>query len=234
MARVGAFPGRRITFGFARDADVRGEAVHDLGLDGTRLTLHTPAGQTDLQTPLLGRGNVANVLAAAAVATHLGVSLTEIAERAARLRPAAHRGAVLRLGTGITVVDDSYNSSPSALRRALDVVAAESRAARKAAVLGEMLELGEHSLALHRECGQAAAAAKLDRLIVVGGEAAQALAASAIDSGLAADAVTWTASSGAAADLIVPWLSAGDLVLVKGSRGIKTDTVVDRITAECS
>jgi UDP-N-acetylmuramoyl-tripeptide--D-alanyl-D-alanine ligase len=187
-----------------------------------------------VETPLLGSGNVYNVLAAAAVALHFGVPLDDMAERAARLQPAAHRGAVVRLPQGVTVVDDSYNSSPSALRRTLQVLAADRTATRKAAVLGEMLELGDHTLDLHRECGADAAAAGLDRLIVVGGDPARALAESAVASGMAADRVTWTASSGAASDLIVAWLTDGDVVLVKGSRGIRTDTVVDRITAEFS
>jgi UDP-N-acetylmuramoyl-tripeptide--D-alanyl-D-alanine ligase len=234
MSRARGFAGRRITFGLSPDADVRGESVVDLGLDGTRVTVRTDLGVVEIQTPLLGQGNVSNLLAAVAVATHLRVDLPTIASQAARLRPAARRGAVLRLASGVIVVDDSYNSSPAALRRALEVIAREPHATRKAAVLGEMLELGEHSLRLHRECGRAAAAANLTRLVVVGGEPAKALAEAAVASGQPADSVTWTASSNAAADVIVPWLAKGDLVLVKGSRGIRTDTVVDRIAAECA
>jgi UDP-N-acetylmuramoyl-tripeptide--D-alanyl-D-alanine ligase len=234
MARARAFTGRRITFGLSADADIQGGAVEELGLDGTRLTIRTPSGQARVETRLLGRGNVSNLLAATAVATHFGVPLKLVADRAAALRPAAHRGAVIRLSNGITLVDDSYNSSPAALLRAIEVIARERHPARKAAVLGEMLELGEHSLALHHECGKAAAAAGLHRLIAVGGDAARALADAAVEAGMSTDAVTWTTSSSAASDLLIPWLSSGDLVLVKGSRGIKTDAVVDRITAEFS
>jgi UDP-N-acetylmuramoyl-tripeptide--D-alanyl-D-alanine ligase len=230
VLRVHRFPGRIVRFGVANKAEVRAERVEDLGLDGTRLALHTPDGTANVRTPLLGRGNLSNVLAAAAVATCLRVPLPEIAAMCASLRPAPHRGAVLRLARGITVVDDSYNSSPTALKRALDVIASESRAARKAAVLGEMLELGPHSQALHEECGEAAAATGLERLITVGGDGAGALARAAIRRGMPEAAVSWTPSSAAAADLVVPWLGDGDLVLVKGSRGIRTDTVVDRIT----
>ena len=229
-SRSPRFPGRIVRFGVTDTAEIRAERVEDLGLDGTQLTLRTPDGTADVRTPLLGRGNLFNVLAAAAVATCLGVPLPEIAAMCAGLKPAPHRGAVLWLARGVTVVDDSYNSSPSALKRALDVIARESRAARKAAVLGEMLELGAHSQALHEECGEAAAAAGLQRLIAVGGDPARALAAAAIRAGMPEAAVSWTPSSAGAADLVVPWLAAGDLVLVKGSRGIRTDTVVDRIT----
>lgn len=234
MARAQSFAGKRVTFGITSEADVRGEAVEDLGLDGTRLRLQTPYGTARVHVPLLGRGNVSNVLAAAAVATHLGVSLDAIVDRAAQLRPAPRRGAVLRLAGGITVVDDSYNSSPSALMRTLEVIAREPRATRKAAVLGEMLELGAFAEPLHRECGRAAAAAHLDRLITVGGDAARALADEAVQAGMQPAAVTWRSSSAEAAEDILAWIGEGALVLVKGSRGVRTDLVVDRITQECA
>jgi UDP-N-acetylmuramoyl-tripeptide--D-alanyl-D-alanine ligase len=242
MARASRFAGRRLTFGATRGADVYADAIEDLGLEGTRLMLHTPRGSAAVHTPLLGRGNVSNLLAAAAVAVHFGIAVDAIAATAATLQPAAHRGAVIQLGSGIIVIDDSYNSSPTALKRALDVIAAEREARRKAAVLGEMLELGAHAEQLHRECGQAAAAAKLDRLVAVGGDAAKALADAAIASGMDEEAVTHTASSSAAADVILSWLKedgatsspSRTLVLVKGSRGINTDLVVDHILEEFS
>ena len=232
MARVSSFPGRVVTFGESAHADVRAERVEELGIDGMRVRVHTEKGTADLRVPLLGRGNLANVLAATAVATEMSVSIDQISEHAAHLKPAHHRGSVLRLARGVTVVDDSYNSSPSALRKALEVIAHEQRATRKAAVLGEMLELGEHSTRLHQECGRAAAAAGLDRLITVGGEPAKAMSDAAVAAGMKRDLVSWSATSSAAADAITAWLEDGDLVLVKGSRGIKTDTVVDRIAAE--
>jgi UDP-N-acetylmuramoyl-tripeptide--D-alanyl-D-alanine ligase len=232
MSRVAAFRGRKVSFGSSSRADVRAEHIEDLGIAGSRVRLRTPTAAADITVPLLGRGNLANVLAAAAVATELGISFEEIGERAARLQPAHHRGAVLRLAAGVTVVDDSYNSSPSALQQALAVIAREQSATRKAAVLGEMLELGEHSARLHRECGRDAARAGLDRLITVGGAAAKTLADAAVAGGMNAEAVTWAATSSDAADLITEWLTPGDLVLVKGSRAIKTDAVVDRISAE--
>jgi len=234
LERARNFAGRVVTFGLAPNADVAGESVQDLGLDGTRVRLRTRQGAANLHVPLLGRGNLSNVLAASAVAVEMGIPLQEIVERSSTLEPAPHRGAVLRLSSGVTVVDDSYNSSPAALMHALEVIHHEPRARRKAAVLGEMLELGDQAIRLHQQCGRAAAAAGLDRLIVVGGEPAKALADAAIRSGMLEESVTWTISSAAAAELVLPWLTAGDLLLVKGSRGIKTDMVVDRITAELS
>jgi UDP-N-acetylmuramoyl-tripeptide--D-alanyl-D-alanine ligase len=232
MARAALFRGRTVSFGVSERADIRAAAVEYRGIDGTRVRVRTRSAEADLNIALLGRGNVANVLAATAVATELGVPLDEIAVCAARFQPAQHRGAILKLATGITIVDDSYNSNPRALINALEVMARDTRAKRKAAVLGEMLQLGEHSMRLHQECGRAAAEAGLHRLITVGGSGAKALADAAVAAGMSAEMVTVSDGSDAAADLIISWLAPGDLILVKGSRPIKTDAVVDRIAAE--
>src|SRR3989304_9692675 len=95
--------------------------------------------------PRAGPGTSLSLLAATAVAPRFDVPLDEMAARAAALRPAAHRGEVLRLAGGVTLVDDSYNSSPAALAVSLALVAGARGHARKLAVLGEMLELGEHA-----------------------------------------------------------------------------------------
>jgi UDP-N-acetylmuramoyl-tripeptide--D-alanyl-D-alanine ligase len=160
------------------------------------------------------------------------VPLDDIAVRAAALRPAHRRGELFRLPGGVTLIDDSYNSSPSALRRALETVKAATGSARKVAVLGEMLELGAHAAALHDACGAAAAAAGLDLLVTVGGEAARALGAAAVRAGMAPACVVHAASSAEAAEIALRRVRPGDLVLVKGSRGIGTDVVADSLKAE--
>jgi len=221
-----------VTFGITMPADVRAIAIEDHGLDGTAADVRTPAGDVRLETPLLGLGNLSNLLAATAVALQFEVPLEDIAAHAATLRPAHRRGELLRLPGGLTLIDDSYNSSPSALRRALETVKAATGSARKVAVLGEMLELGHHADTLHEICGAAAAAAGLDLLIAVGGAPARALADAAIRSGMPEASVAYVESSAAAADLAVRRTRPGDLVLVKGSRGIGTDLVVERLKVE--
>jgi UDP-N-acetylmuramoyl-tripeptide--D-alanyl-D-alanine ligase len=139
---------------------------------------------------------------------------------------------VRRLSGGVTLIDDSYNSSPTALRRALEVMARDARATRKVAVIGEMLELGDHSVRLHEECGLAAAAAGVELLFVVGGAPARALGAAAVSAGVAPGAVAYFESSEVAAPAVAAALHGGDLVLVKGSRGSRTDIVADRIAGE--
>jgi UDP-N-acetylmuramoyl-tripeptide--D-alanyl-D-alanine ligase len=230
-SRLADFPGRALTFGTDQRATVRAVEIEDRGLHGMRARVITSAGEAALETPLLGRGNLFNLLAGTAVALHFGVPLDEVASIASRLTPADRRGAV-RLLRGITVIDDSYNSSPAALRRALEVVAADKDADRKVAVLGEMLELGDHAIRLHRECGRAAAETGLSLLFAVGGAPARALADAAIESGLSRDAVQYFETSNQAADAVVSALREGDLVLVKGSRGIRTDVIADRLGAE--
>jgi UDP-N-acetylmuramoyl-tripeptide--D-alanyl-D-alanine ligase len=206
--------------------------VRDRGLDGSRALLVTPKGEAEIEVPLIGRGNLANVLAAAAVALEMGITIDVIVQHAARLQPAPHRGAIRRLAQGITVVDDSYNSSPSALKRALDAVAREAAPSRRVAVLGEMLELGALSTSLQEECGRAAAAAGLSALWTIGGEPARALGAAAVAAGMDARQVTHVATSDEAAPLVARQLVGGDLVLVKGSHGIRTEVVVDRLLEE--
>ena len=159
-------------------------------------------------------------------------SMSRPAAAAAALRPAHSRGELLRLPGGLTLIDDSYNSSPAALKRSLETVAAARGSARKIAVLGEMLELGDHAARLHAECGAAAAATGLELLIAVGGDGAKALAFAATNAGMDTAHVVYVPTSAQAADVAVSKVRPGDLVLVKGSRGVKTDRVVDRLKAE--
>jgi UDP-N-acetylmuramoyl-tripeptide--D-alanyl-D-alanine ligase len=230
-ARLPKFPGRVVTFAIDCEAAVRATAVVDRGVDGTAARVTTSYGAVDITTPLLGKGNLSNVLAATAVATELGVPLEAIRDRAAKLRPPSHRGEVLRLRGAVTVIDDSYNANPTATRRALDVLA-RTKASRRVAVLGEMLELGDRSMALHEHVGRAAAAAGADWLIAVGGAPAQAMADAAVAGGLPRTRAEHYATSLEAAERVSSLVADGDLVLIKGSRGVRTDQIVERLKAE--
>lgn len=231
MARVRATPARVVTFGVGVPADVAATAVADLGLAGTRASVTTPEGTIEIEVPLFGRGHLANALAAMAVAAHYGVPLGEMAARVAAMTPAPRRGEIWRLPDGVTVVDDSYNSNPRALEAALAALAAERSCGRRVAVVGEMLELGLESVAFHERCGRAAARAGLSRLITVGGAPARAMAEAAVADGMPADAVAHFGTSDEAAEAAARWVRAGDVVLVKGSRGVRTDVVADRLKA---
>jgi UDP-N-acetylmuramoyl-tripeptide--D-alanyl-D-alanine ligase len=231
-ARLPRFLGRVVTFGVDRAADVEATGVIDRGFEGTTARVVTRGGAFDLSTALIGRGNLANILAATAVALEFDVPLSSIAALAPTLGPAPHRGEVIRLASGVTLIDDSYNANPTATRRAIDVLGGSRTAKRRVAVLGEMLELGEHALALHQGVGRDVSKAGVDLLIAVGGPPAEAIVRAAVDSGMAPERATHVATSDEAADLAARLVAPGDLVLVKGSRGIRTDRVVDRLRAE--
>jgi UDP-N-acetylmuramoyl-tripeptide--D-alanyl-D-alanine ligase len=230
--RTSRFGGRVVTFGIERDADVRATAVRSRGIEGTDAHIATRRGAFELKTPLIGRGNLANILAAISVAIEFDVPLAAIVERAGHLTPASRRGEVLRLSHGVTVIDDSYNANPTATKGALEVLGEERGRSRRVAVLGEMLELGERASALHEDVGRAAAEAKVDVVIAVGGDPARALADAAVAAGIARADVVYVPTSDAAADAAAALVQRGDLVLVKGSRGVRTDRVVDRLKAE--
>ncbi|HEX7138205.1 MAG TPA: UDP-N-acetylmuramoyl-tripeptide--D-alanyl-D-alanine ligase [Vicinamibacterales bacterium] len=232
-ARLPKFAGRISTFGIDRPADIRAVGVVDRGTEGTTARLTTPSGAVDLEVPLIGRGNLMNVLAAIAVAIEFAIPLDVIADHVSKLRPASHRGDVVRLAMGAVVVDDSYNANPTATRGALEVLAHSNVAGRgrRVAVLGEMLELGDRSKALHEEVGRTAAGT-VDLLFTIGGPSAAAMSAAAVSAGMASAAVQHFSTSDEAAVVLAATIAPGDLVLVKGSRGVKTDRVVERLKAE--
>lgn len=230
MAHVRGCAGRVLTFGTSVTADVRASRIEDRGFDGTSVEATTPWGTLSFKVSLPGRANVYNVLAAAAVALDMGVSPHDVASAAAGLAPVARRGRIKRLASGARVIDDSYNASPAAVVAMLDTLRATPTTGRRIAVLGEMLELGDAAEALHAECGRAAAAADLSVLVVVGGAAADGLVRGAREAGMPADRIVRVAASADAADRVQALITAGDVVLIKGSRGTRTDVIADRVT----
>jgi len=229
MTRTAAFPGRVITVGLSPGAEVRATRVSDLGVLGTRALVETPGGTCSITVQIPGLAQLSNVLCAIAVALAFGVPLSALPARIATLRPAHRRGEVHALPSGLTVVDDSYNSSPSALRRSLEMLSHSACPGRRIAVLGEMLELGAPSESLHADCGRAAAASGVGLLVTVGPAPARVLGDAAVAAGLSASAWVHADTSAEAASRVAALVQPGDLVLVKGSRGTRTDLVVDRL-----
>ena len=228
---VAASPERVVTFGESAAANVRATNVIDRGFDGITADVVTSRGAVTIEVPLPGRVHLLNVLAATAVATELGVSLDAIQSHAARLQPVSRRGRSVT-ANGVRVIDDSYNASPAAVNAMIAALAATRTTGRRIAVLGEMLELGAGSRALHAECGRAAAAARIDELVAVGGSAADGYVDGARARGLAASRVHRFADSRTAAQALVKLVRSGDVVLVKGSRGTRMDLVADALASE--
>lgn len=223
------FAGRVLRFGTHDDAQVRAATIRDHGLDGATALVETPAGSIELVVRLPGRGHLLNTLAATAVAVHFGVPLSDIARVVAAQFPVARRGASAVNHRGVRVVDDSYNASPSAVQMMLQALAATAVGGRRIAMLGEMRELGDASGPLHTDCGRAAARARVDLLVAVGGADAEAIAAGARAAGMPPDAILIFPDSGTAADAAPELVRSGDTVLVKGSRGTRMDRVADRL-----
>jgi UDP-N-acetylmuramoyl-tripeptide--D-alanyl-D-alanine ligase len=216
---------RIVWFGRDRRYDVSAESWRGTPF-GMRFDLRVGGKTVDVALPLPGNHFVSNFLAAAAVAHVQGIPPEAMAEAATRLTAARHRGEVRRLGEGITLIDDCYNSSPDALAAAV-VTLGMATARRRVAVLGDMLELGPTGPALHHEQG-AALAGTVD--VVVGvGPLARHFLEGARSAGLLATRLHHFADAAEAAAVLGTIVEPGDAVLVKGSRGIRLEAVVDAL-----
>jgi UDP-N-acetylmuramoyl-tripeptide--D-alanyl-D-alanine ligase len=184
--------------------------------------------KTDVALPLAGLHFLEDFLAAAAAAHALGMAPEAMAASAAGLRPAARRGELLRLGRGVTLIDDSYNASPRAVEAAVAALAlAPGR--RRVAFLGDMLELGPDGPGLHRQAGEAIAGG-LD-VIVAAGALAAAFLEGARRAARPPRALHHFPDAGAAAAAALGLVEGGDAVLVKGSRGARMEAVVEALAA---
>lgn len=217
------------TFGIKQPADVRASEIATAGMSSTRFLLRTPEGEADVTLPMIGLHNVYNVLAAAAVGGICGLNIEEIAEGIARCSPSYMRGQLIEFEQGFTVIDDSYNSNPAALSALVESITRDaSPGLRRIVVAGEMLELGTEGPRLHRESGRVIAEAGVDLLVGVRGLARE-IVEGAREAGLPASQAIFAEDAESAADVLVSAVRPGDLVLVKGSRGVKMEAVVKRM-----
>jgi len=219
--------GRVVTFGRAAGATVRIVGEPSDTDEGFAFTLEAGGRQQPVSVAFAGRHNVANALAAAAVGVALELPLEDIARGLAAARPVGGRGVWKRAGE-VTILDDTYNASPASVRAALETLAARRAGRRAVVVLGDMLELGTLSDAAHREVGRLVAALPADEFVGVGRAAAMAVEA-ARAAGLT-DAHHAATFEDTVAHLLKR-LAPGDVVLVKGSRGMRMERVVDALVA---
>ncbi|MFZ5827055.1 MAG: UDP-N-acetylmuramoyl-tripeptide--D-alanyl-D-alanine ligase [Bacillota bacterium] len=191
------------------------------GESGQRFRLITSQGEVEATLPAPGRHNLLNAMAAAAVGLSLGLSLNEIARGLAGFANAGNRMRLLTLG-GVRLIDDTYNAAPSSVKAALGVMREQAGASgRCIAVLGDMYELGALAEQAHREVG--AEAARLADQVVAVGEMARLIAGEAGAKG------RFFLRKGEAVDLLRGMLRPGDTVLVKGSRGMKMEEIVQAL-----
>ncbi|PYS93293.1 MAG: UDP-N-acetylmuramoyl-tripeptide--D-alanyl-D-alanine ligase [Acidobacteria bacterium] len=223
--------GRTVTFGIENQADVMAADIERARFGLTRFRLCTPLGEAIAELSLPGRHNLSNALAASSVATCFGIMPEVIAAALATARPTEMRGEVIDFAQEFSVIDDSYNSNPASLlsmARALAegrAASADERGRRAIVVAGEMLELGADGAALHRAAGREIASLDVDLLWGVRGLASE-LIEGARDAGMSAAATRFFATTEEAAAALLDEVRAGDLVLVKGSRSVRTDKIV--------
>jgi UDP-N-acetylmuramoyl-tripeptide--D-alanyl-D-alanine ligase len=231
-ASARAFPGRKVPFGTgsAGSPAVGARRIVDRGLEGTEFHLVVDGREAPVRLAVPGRHNVTNALAAAAAAHALGVALEAVQAGLEAFQPPGMRMEVTHLPTGVTVLNDAYNANPASMAAALRTLAA-SRGRRRLAALGEMRELGAESAHAHRELGAIAAAASIDALFLLG-EHAEDVRAGAEAAGLPADRIAVAESHDDLAARLLAFCRAGDLLLLKGSRGAAMEQVLRRLTAE--
>jgi UDP-N-acetylmuramoyl-tripeptide--D-alanyl-D-alanine ligase len=214
------FSGKVVYFGSGPCADPQIMAVNE---DENGLQVHFRSGEREgnVTLHLLGAHNAHNAMAALAVAREAGVPADTAAIALASLTAGDKRGEVLEI-SGATILNDSYNSNPEALRSMIRTLAARP-ALRRILVAGEMLELGDLGPQLHAACGKAAAAAGLDVVVGVRGNA-QHLAAAACWGGVAS---LFLPDAETAGQWLIENLRKGDVVLIKGSRGVRLERAIE-------
>lgn len=219
--------GKVVTYGIEKAADVRAENISFERFGETNFTLVEHDNRAHVTFPLNGKHNILNALAAATVGLQFGMSVSDIATSLESVAPPPQRGEVLHFADGFTVINDSYNSNPDALLSMVrTLVEGAPKDARKIVVAGEMLELGENAAEIHRETGEKLAASGIDILIGV-----RALANNMVESAMKAGLsdAQFAEDSNVAGDLLKRIARRGDVILVKGSRGVRTENVIEKL-----
>jgi UDP-N-acetylmuramoyl-tripeptide--D-alanyl-D-alanine ligase len=218
---------RSVLYGLAEDAAVRAEEIEHDGIQGSSFRLVTGRGEAQVRLPLPGAHNVSNALAAAAVALELGFDAEAVAKAVEGFGAPQGRGNRLSGRAGAVIIDDSYNANPGSMDAALATLRMVPSGALRVAVLGEMLELGDHAEQAHDELGRLAARSA-DRLIALGEHASRVVEA-ARRGGLQDSAAVVASDNGDAVRLLQPVMGPQTYVLVKGSHSMRMEEIVDAL-----
>ncbi|MFH0823850.1 MAG: alanine racemase [Pseudomonadota bacterium] len=219
---------RVVTFGFSDEADVRAENPESLPKGGHAFRMRVLNDGIDVTLPVPGRFNVHNALAAAAAATLLGASPADVQKGLGDFRPSPMRLEFHTTVTGVTLINDTYNSDPASLKGALDVLSKVGKGRRKVAILSDMLDLGLHSREEHLAVGKQVVRAGVDHLITVG-ENAALIGRSATREGMDPRRITNTRSNEEAASELDKIMNRGDVVLFKGSRWFRLERIAKEL-----
>jgi UDP-N-acetylmuramoyl-tripeptide--D-alanyl-D-alanine ligase len=217
------FEGRIVTYGADTDAQYRARNIRERGLLGTHFTLEAEGASREFDLAMPGRHNLDNLIAAIATARAIGISWNGIERGVKNVQPAYHRGVILQV-RGATIYDDTYNSNPYALKRTLELMTQADTNGRRIAVVGDMLELGEHEERFHKEAGREMPKS-IDIVIAVGTRGNWVLEG-AREAGFKNGALHHFDNAEAAGHFLTGFIQPDDLVLIKGSRGVGLDKAV--------
>ena len=217
--------GDTLTFGIEKSSDIMAGEIEMKRFGETQFVLNLRGEKIAVRLPLSGRHNILNALAAAAVGYSFGMAAQAIAAALQTVAPPPQRGEVLHFAENFTVINDSYNSNPAALLGMVETLIDGGKTAkRKIIVAGEMLELGEDERAIHTETGRKLAASGIDFLIGVRG-----LAKDLVEGAIDLSNKRFFNNSDEAGEFLADEVRAGDLVLIKGSRGVRTEKGIEKL-----
>jgi UDP-N-acetylmuramoyl-tripeptide--D-alanyl-D-alanine ligase len=220
------YPGQKITLGIEHPADVMAKEVRLQGADGTSFTLILEGEVMEINLPLLGRHFIPDALSAMAVACLFGVEVREAKKALENFQPFPMRMEVISLPGGKTVINDAYNANPSSMEFALETLAEVKGKGRTIAVLGDMLELGNFTKEAHQRIGQKVSQLSIDFLIALG-EEAPVVVESATRYGFPRERAHVVESHFEALSFLRQIVQNGDWILVKGSRKMAMEKIVD-------
>lgn len=220
--------GNRINFGKAQWAEVRIIDVEAVGTSAVKVVCSFKGQEVRVNVPLPGVHNALNAAAALAVAVSLGLDIQLAAAGIEKMQPIKGRLVQHTLESGAIVIDDTYNANPESMEAGLNVLANFADAKRRVAVLGQMGELGDNALPMHRSIGALIAHKKIDMLFACNPNGI-GYVEGAITEGFDKSRVVWSETSEDLAKKVASFLQTGDVVLVKGSRSTQMEKVVDRL-----
>lgn len=235
------FKGEVITYGVESEearprgrsspkAAIRASNIRDKNEDGSSFRLEVFQESIQIDLPLLGFHNIYNALAAAGAAYSLGLNLRSIKAGLERMEALSHRLELVKIGQ-VRVLNDAYNASPESMAAAIRILRNLGGKGRRIAVLGDMLELGRHGPSAHQELGRFLASATIDRLLTVG-ELARMIAQGALKAGMDKGHIIVCGDNKHAYERLTQIIKPGDRVLVKGSRAMAMEEIVERLKAQ--
>jgi UDP-N-acetylmuramoyl-tripeptide--D-alanyl-D-alanine ligase len=221
---------RTVFYGMGDGLEYRAENVKANGGKGTDFNIRVGKCTYNMHIPAPGIHNVHNALAAIAAGMEMGISMDEIIEGIASFNPGKMRLNIIS-HDGMKIINDVYNASPQSMEAAINVLKDMGVGGKTIAVLGDMLEMGEWACKAHMDIGRYLVQKEIDYIVTVGKEAKN-IAAGAFESGALSDRVASFDTNSQAAEFVKSVASEGDIILVKGSRGMKMEEIVSLLTMQ--